>query len=162
RHACLCPLLGGVPLPAVAMHEGCIVEDSRQADGVRQVLGEGNCLVAPREGLVWIAKLPEGPGDIGEAPRPEVQAIAEGQMLVLLAIIERQPVFQLYSTGGNLSRVVFCSPQCMAGPHYERRILTAWGQTEALLGHPPRGLVLPPHEVKPPQPPLDREALWRL
>jgi hypothetical protein len=34
--------------------------------------------VAPREGLVWIAEMPEGPGDIGEAPHPQVQAIAEG------------------------------------------------------------------------------------
>jgi hypothetical protein len=92
------------------MHEGRIVEGSRQADGVRQLLGEGNCLVAPREGLVWIAELPEGPGDIGEAPHPEVQAIVEGQMMVLLAIIERQPLLQMYSTRGKLSKVVFCSP----------------------------------------------------
>src|SRR5215831_13698739 len=144
------------------MHEGGIVEGSRQADGVRQCLGEDNGLVAPREGLVWIAELPEGPGDIGEAPRPEVQAIAEGQMMVLLALYERQPLLQVYSTRGKLSTVVFCSPQCMAGHQQERRILHALGQTEALLGHLPRGLVLSPHEVKPPQPPLDREALWRL
>src|SRR5262249_50000067 len=142
RHTCLCPLLGGVSLPTGVMQHGRIVEGSRQAEGVRQVLGQGDRLVAPCEGLVWIAELPEGPGAIGEAPHPQVHAIAEGQMMVLLAIIERYPLLQVRSTRGQLSKVVFCSPQRIIGHQQERWVVSALGQAEALLGQLSRRLGL--------------------
>jgi hypothetical protein len=71
------------------MQEGRKLEGSRQAEGVRQLLGERDRLVGPRQGLTGIAELSEGPGDIGKAPYPHVHAIAPGQMMVLLPIIER-------------------------------------------------------------------------
>src|SRR5262245_64435422 len=97
------------------MQHGRIVEGSRQAEGVRQLLGQGDRLITPPEGLVWIAELPEGPGAIGEAPHPKVHAIAEGQMVVLLALIERYPLLQVRSTSKKLSKVVERCPQRTAG-----------------------------------------------
>src|SRR5262252_10733244 len=132
------------------MDEGRIVESSRQTERVRQLLGERDGLVAPCEGLVRIAEMPEGPGDIGEAPHPEIRAIAKGQMVVLLALIERQPLLQMRSTRDQLSKVVFCSPQRIIGHQQERWVVSALGQAEALLGQLSRRLVLRPHQVKPP------------
>jgi hypothetical protein len=80
-------------------------------------------------------------------------------MMMLLAIIERQPLLQVRSTRGQISKVVECSPQRMVGHQQERRIVDALGQAEALLGQLPRRLVFRPHQVKPPQTPQDREEL---
>src|SRR5262245_12596542 len=131
RHACLCPLLGGLLLSAVVMQHSGIVEGSRQAEGVRQLPGEGDRLIVPREGLVWIAEMPEGPGDIGEAPHPKVYAIAECERMVLLAIIERESLLQVRSTWRHLSKVVECSPQRIVGHQQERRVVDSLGQAEA-------------------------------
>src|SRR5262249_16093658 len=139
------------------MQHGRIVEGSRQAEGVRKLLGQGDRLLTPPEGLVWIAKLPEGPGDIGEAPYPQVHAIAEGQMMVLLAIIERYTLLQVHSTSGKLFKVVECCPQRIVGRQQERRVADALGQAEALLGQLSCRLVLRSHQVKAPQPPHYRE-----
>ena len=139
------------------MQHGRIIQGSRQAEGVRQLLGQRDRFVAPREGLFRIAELPEGPGDIGAAPHPQVHAITEGQMMVLLAIIERQPLLQVRSTRGQLSKVVECSPQHIVGHQQERLVVDALGQAEVLLGQLPRRLVFRPHQVKSPQPPQDRE-----
>jgi hypothetical protein len=98
RYGGLCALLGSRSLPAKVMQQGCIVKSRRQADGVRQLLGQGESLVAPGEGLVWIAEQPQRPGHVGEAPDPEVQAITEGQCAVLLGSIEGQPLLQVHST----------------------------------------------------------------
>ena len=112
------------------MQPGRIVQGSRQADGVRQLLGQGEGLVAPREGLVWIAEQPQGPGHIGEAPDPEVQAIVEGQGAVLLGIIEGEPLLQVRPSQGQLSQEVHRAPQRMVGHQEERRVVHALGQTE--------------------------------
>ena len=95
RYGGLRTLLGHWPLPAQVMHQGGIVKSRRQADGVRQLLGQGERLVDPCEGLVWIAEQPQGPSHIGEAPDPEVKAITKGQRAVLLGIIEGRPLFQV-------------------------------------------------------------------
>jgi hypothetical protein len=60
----------------------------REAKGMRQFLGQGESLVAPPQGLVWIAKRPQGPGYMGEARYCRVLAAAENMGAVLLGIVE--------------------------------------------------------------------------
>src|SRR6266702_4098224 len=66
------------------------------------------------------------------------------------------------SSRGYLSQKIYGDPQRMMGHQQERRVLDALGQTEALLGQLSRNPVLSPHEIKPPQPPQDREELRAL
>ena len=52
----------GLRLPAELMEAGRIGQGHRQAQGVRQLLGQGQGLVAPPQGLVRIAQAPTAPG----------------------------------------------------------------------------------------------------
>ena len=63
----LCPRLGGLHLPAELMERGRIVERKSEALGVRLRLGQGECLVAPCDGLIRIPKQPQRPGRMGES-----------------------------------------------------------------------------------------------
>ena len=58
------------PLPAELMEQGRKVQSRRQAEGVRQLPGQRQRLVAPLQGLVWIAQQPQGHGGIGAAATP--------------------------------------------------------------------------------------------
>jgi hypothetical protein len=94
---------------------------------MRELLGQGQCLVTALEGLLRIAELPEGPGEIGETPYPEVSAIAEGQMVVLLAIIERYALLEVHAGLAHFSKHVYGDPQRMVSDQEECRIVVMLG-----------------------------------
>src|SRR5205823_8447549 len=57
-YPCPCPLLRQWPFPAELMEPGRKAQGKRQAEGVRHLLGQRQRLVAPVQGLVWIAQPP--------------------------------------------------------------------------------------------------------
>src|SRR5713226_8984447 len=59
------PLLGRLSLPAALVELGSDGQGKSQAKGVRQLLGQSECLVAPLQRLVRIAKLPQDQGRNG-------------------------------------------------------------------------------------------------
>ena len=69
------------------------MQSERQAIGMRQVLGEGDRLPAPRQGLLCIAEEPQGPRYTRKACDPGITAMAESQNAALLGIIEGHPLF---------------------------------------------------------------------
>ena len=77
-----------LPLPAVADGARQQRSGEAQAKGVRQLLGQGECFVAPLQGLVRIAKKPQTQAATDPARHPRVQPVDEGQRAVLLGIIE--------------------------------------------------------------------------
>ena len=60
RNRCLGQLVGCWPLPAELPEMGSKVKGESQAKGVRQLLGQGERLAAPLQGLLRIAKQPQG------------------------------------------------------------------------------------------------------
>src|SRR5467141_1552208 len=74
----LCPRLGRFTLPPELMDPGGKVEGIRQAERMRELLGQGQRLMAPLEGLVWIPQQPERSGHIGEEKHAKVIPKAKG------------------------------------------------------------------------------------
>ena len=59
--------------------------------------------MAPLQGLIWIAKMPQGPGCIGEAMHPG-SAVLDGEARVLLGVIQSNPLLQVWLRRGQLSQ----------------------------------------------------------
>jgi len=113
HYSCLHTLLDSQSILAEMMEPHRIAQGSRQAVGVGQLPSQGDRLVALCESLIWIAKHPQGLGQIGEAPYPEVKAITEGQRAVHLRIIEGKALFKVRAGRGHLSQLVGSDPQGM-------------------------------------------------
>src|SRR5262249_43751644 len=77
-NGCLCPLLGQLLLPAELMKPGGKVQRSSQAEGVRELLGQRESLVAPLQGLIWIAQMPQGKGCKVQAHHLRGDPVVEG------------------------------------------------------------------------------------
>ena len=60
----------------------------------------------PLQSLVWIAKMPQGSGRIGEARHPRVLPVAEGMGAVLLRVIEGHGLLQVPPGRGKLSQKI--------------------------------------------------------
>ena len=111
------------------MEPGSKVQGKSQAKGVRQLLGQGERLVAPLQGLVRIAKKPQGQGCIGEASHPRVMPVQEGMGAVLLGVVEGNPLLQVLSGWSKLSQIEQGHPQRIVGLQEESRVLCALGQS---------------------------------
>src|SRR5262245_17691205 len=96
-----------------------------QAKGMRQLLGQGQRLVASLYGLVRVAQIPQAPGRIAEAALPGVKQGTIGAMV--LGIVESTHLFQMLSGQGKLSRVEQSSPQHEVGPHKQDRVADVLG-----------------------------------
>ena len=126
---------------------------------MRQLLGQGERLVAPLQGLVRIAKKPQGQGRIGEASHPGVMPVEEGMGAVLLGVVEGNALLQVRAGRGKLSQTEQGRPQRIVGLQEESRVLHALGQAQELLPQLARRLELRPHQIKHPQSPQHREEL---
>ena len=60
---------------------------------MNQFPGQGEGLMALLEGLVWIAKHPQGQAQLGKTHHPSVMPIEEGMGAGLLRIVERDSLF---------------------------------------------------------------------
>jgi hypothetical protein len=63
-------------------------ESMSQAVEVRQLPGEGECPLAPLQGLLWVAQIPEDPGGVGVGIHPKVIPLPEGLGAVMLGVVE--------------------------------------------------------------------------
>ena len=72
RHQCLGLLLGCLPLPAQPMEPAAQSQGKRQTKGVRQLVCQGEALLAPLQRLVRIAQHPQGKGRIDPASHARV------------------------------------------------------------------------------------------
>ena len=74
-----------------------------QTKGVRQFVGQGQGFVAPFEGLLRIAKMPQVQGRNAETLYPRVnRPIEESQSVVLLRVVESNRLLQVGSARGEL------------------------------------------------------------
>src|SRR5215813_7818275 len=62
---CLCSCLGCRPFSAELMEAGSTAQGIHQAIGMLLLLGQRECLLAPRQGLVGITEQPQEPGYVG-------------------------------------------------------------------------------------------------
>jgi hypothetical protein len=112
---------------------------------VRQLLHEGERLVTPLEGLIWIAEHPQCKGCIGKAWHPGRR---EDQSVVLLGGIEDHCLFQVGTGRNQFSQPIQACPPYIVGHHEESRVLLALGQGETLLIQRTCALELPPVQIK--------------
>src|SRR5262249_14627650 len=109
------------------MEQGSRPQGIGQTKGVRQPSSQGQCLMTPLQGLVWIAETPQGPGCIGEAPHPRVSRI-DGGARVLLRVIQCKRLLQVGPSRAQLSKKVQCGPQSHVSQREEISVLAILGQ----------------------------------
>ena len=80
-------------------------EGIRQAERMRQFLGQGQRLMAALEGLVRIPQQPERSGHIGEEKHTKVIPKAKGQRAVLWGIVEGEALLQVRLGSGELTEM---------------------------------------------------------
>ncbi len=126
---------------------------------MRQRLRQGQRLLTPLQGLVRIAQRPQDhrPPWHGRAPRSAASPQGRCRGRVLLGVVEGNPLLQVGAGAGKGAHVVQGIPQRVWASGAGGVVL-ALGQVEELLRHGLRRLVLPPHEIKPPQPIQHRES----
>ena len=70
-------------------------EGIRQAERMSELLSQGQCLMAPPDGLVRIPKQPERSSHIGEEKHAQVNFKAQGQRAVLWGTVEGEALLQV-------------------------------------------------------------------
>src|SRR5262245_36622577 len=95
------------------MKHGCKVERKSQTKRVSQLLSEGQHIVTPLQGLVWIAKKPRRPRRIGGANDSWVLAVEEGIGTVPLGTVKCNAVLEVVSALGELSKQEQAAPECI-------------------------------------------------
>jgi hypothetical protein len=112
------PALDGGTLPPHPMEHRRIEEGPRQAEGVRQRLRISQHLLEPRQGLVWIAQMPQRPGHIAQAYHPDIRcARGEDSGAVLLGRPEGDRLGQMRLGRGRLPQEIRAHPQGKVGFH---------------------------------------------
>src|SRR5215470_11990596 len=97
--------LGDTHLATELMQFRHPTEGDTQAKGMRQLLREGQRLVAPQPSLVRIAQIPQGPTSMAQTNHTRILPIAERRSAVLLGIIERYPLGNVRVRRGNRTQV---------------------------------------------------------
>jgi hypothetical protein len=109
-------------------------QECSQTERVRQSLSQGKRLEALLQGLIRIAKKPEGPGCEVLAAHPRIMAaIEKRQRAMLLEIIEGYPPLTVLSGQSQLPQEEQSGPQRMVALHQKRRVLDTLGYAEKLL-----------------------------
>src|SRR5712692_8538795 len=105
-----------------------------QTRGVRQILGQDNRLVAPLQGLVRMAKQPQGPGRIEPAAHPGVMPAVENSMrAMLLGVVKGYALLCVCTSRDQFPKPKRSGPQCMVSLQKERGVLGVLGQSQELL-----------------------------
>src|SRR5713101_6102607 len=85
------------------MECGSPTEGPRQAVGVRQVVGEGEGVVAALDGLIRIAEMPEDTRQKDEACDPRIVAVVQRMGTVTLGIVEANALLEVRSCRRQLA-----------------------------------------------------------
>src|SRR5712692_9831546 len=100
------------------MEYGSMTQGPSQAKGVSQLLGQDERRVAPLQGLVWIAQIPQSNGCMSQATHSGVMyGSTVGMGSVLLRVIESNPLFKVLSARGELFRIEQSHPQQIVSWH---------------------------------------------
>src|SRR5262249_23740580 len=134
----------------------------RQADGVRQLPGEGQPLLHVLPGLLWIAEPPEGYCQEAVRTDPTVLAITEGMSAMGWRRVERDALLEMHAGGGQVSEAKEGLPQPSVRCHTLGGGVETLGEAEELLSQRACGLELCSHGIKVPQLPEHEEELWRV
>jgi hypothetical protein len=133
REELLGPLLGQLLLPAELMEDSGKEQSDCQAIYVSQLPGQRQRLVAPMQGLVWIAQPPQGHAGIGSAHHPGVQPVVESMGPVLQGNVEGDPLRIMRLGRSELSQIVQGGPEGIVGLYAERWVADLLGQGEEVL-----------------------------
>src|SRR5262245_31082877 len=98
------PLLGCLHLPSEPVTLSRKIQGIGQTKGVRLLLGQGDRLLAPLEGLIRIAKEPQHMRCTGEARHPEVLTIKRGMGAMLLRVIESDTLLPVLTSLNKFSQ----------------------------------------------------------
>ena len=127
------PLAECPTFPTELMDHRRMTEGIRQAEGVRQLLGEGERLVDVLEGLGRVAQQLHDPGRNGAAPHHGVRRmIQEGPRTVLLGVIEDDAVLQVRAGRGKLAKIGRRRSQRQVRRQAEARVVRALGPLEEI------------------------------
>jgi hypothetical protein len=133
-YSCFCLLLGRTPFPAKLMEPCRKNQGKPQVEWIRKLLSQGERRVTSLQGLIRIAQKPQRPGRIAEARHPGVcPSVEKSQETVLVQIVERTALLQVYSGEGKLSLPQQRASQRPVGFLQERRILSTLCHAEELF-----------------------------
>ena len=99
----------------------------RQGLRLRQGLG------ATPQGLVRIAETPQGHGQRPQTAQPGVGLVEQVVGIVLLRVVDGEPVLQVRARRGELAQPQQGIPQDVVATQEERRIALPFGQHQELL-----------------------------
>src|SRR5215831_9648077 len=102
--------LGQTHLAAEEMEHSSKEQRESQAKRVRNLLRQGHCLVAPRQPLVRIAKIPQRPTGTAMTHGTSVHPIEERRGTALLRIGERYTLGKVRVCSGYRAQVKQCRP----------------------------------------------------
>ncbi len=120
-------------------HEG-IGQGKSQTMGVRQLLGQGQCLVAALESLVRIAQSPQSPRHIAPAGHSRIiPAVEERVGAVLRRIVQGQPLLQVLAGGTNSPNGTKVCHWALWASRRQRRVVSTLSEGEQLVGEFTRG-----------------------
>src|SRR5215813_3563840 len=115
------------------MEPASIGQRYRQADGVRQLPGEGQRLLHALPGLLWIAEPPEGYCQDAARTDPTVLAITEGMSAMRRRRVERDALLEMHAGCGQVSEAKEGLPQRPVRRHTLGGGVETLGEAEELL-----------------------------
>ena len=120
------------------MEPGRKEEGICQAEGMRHLPGQRQRLVASLQSLVRIAQAPQGHSGISSARHPRVLPVADGMGMVLLGVVQGDPLLQMGLGSGELAQIVQGVPKGIVGLQEKRRVSDMLSQGEELVPQLPR------------------------
>src|SRR5262249_889218 len=133
RNHRLGPLLGHWPFSAKVTNPGSGVQSRGQAERMSDHTGERQSFVAPLQSLIGVTEVPERCGSVGEGGDPGVLSVDERMRAVLLRVVKRDCLAQLFPGGGQLSEEERRTPQRKVCLDEEARVSRPLRKVEKLL-----------------------------
>jgi hypothetical protein len=134
------------------MEECSGIQGEDQAVTMSQLLNSGEHRAAHLQGLVRIGQPPRFPGGIDPTIHPQVQAIVNGQGVVVPRVAQRHSMRQV-AAGGRTPQSKRRLFQRAVSQQEEPGVVEALGEAEELLPQLARSLQLRPRYIPMPQPP---------
>ena len=128
-----------------------MTQGKRQTKGVRQLVRQGEALLAPLQRLVRIAQHPQDQGREDPASHARVLPIEESMGAVLLRVVQGHALLQVGTGRDQLAQPEQGISQGAVPLQEERRIVVPLRQGEEVFGQLTGGLQVPPYIIKPPE-----------
>src|SRR5262245_35636650 len=126
------PLLVSLRLPATIVEYASKAQDKGQTRRMSQLPGVREGLLASLQRLRRIAEEPQHHSQVHLAGSPGVLPVQQGVGLVLLGVIERQALLQMFPGSHELAKIQQGDSPDAVRPDEQPRILYTLGQTQQL------------------------------